>query len=146
MSTIVHGSKKKLGKKNWKQWAPPSAWNFGKKTEKCALFRTPCTNLFHWRTTKERIKRNKKNQKKGAKKKKKQTTSRTYSALHMSSAQVSDAMQKPSEPFGPRSCMRPITNGRKPLGSRTCGWHVCAYMVMYERERERAVLGTISSM
>ena len=63
-------------KKNWEKKTennehPLRHETLEKKTEKCALFRTPCRNLFHWRTTKERIKRNKKNQKKGAKKKEK---------------------------------------------------------------------------
>jgi hypothetical protein len=46
----------------------------------------------------------------------------TYTHTH-TSAQVSDAIQKPSVPLGPRPCMRPITNGRKPLASRTATMH-----------------------
>mmetsp|Transcript_53233 Transcript_53233/g.124596 ORF Transcript_53233/g.124596 Transcript_53233/m.124596 type:complete len:238 (+) Transcript_53233:829-1542(+) len=47
------------------------------------------------------------------------STSRTYCALHRSSAHVSEATTYPSVPLGPRPTSLPRQRGRKPLGSRT---------------------------
>mmetsp|Transcript_5665 Transcript_5665/g.13104 ORF Transcript_5665/g.13104 Transcript_5665/m.13104 type:complete len:206 (-) Transcript_5665:154-771(-) len=47
------------------------------------------------------------------------STSRTYSALHRSRAQVSLATTYPSPPSGPPLGILPMHRGRKPFGSRT---------------------------